>query len=143
MTTKAIVDEFCAQINEDQVYNMKELKDILGEIYKVKTGKPTKKSTKKAKDENAMSDSDDEKVKPKKAKKTVTDKNDKPVKAKRAPTAYNNYMSVKIKELKLAKPTENAKALMAEAAGMWKVLTPDEKEVYKTKTTEVDETKEE
>jgi hypothetical protein len=103
--TTEIINEFVEQIDNDKVYDLKELKQILSDIYKTKTAKP------------------------KKAPKLDKDGNEKP---KRAPSAYNNYMKIRIQALKQEQPDTNARELLKMAAGEWKLLDKKDQEKYKT-----------
>jgi CRISPR/Cas system endoribonuclease Cas6 (RAMP superfamily) len=50
-TTTAIINEFVEQIDTENEYQLKEMKQILSDIYKIKTKKPkAEKPPKKAKD---------------------------------------------------------------------------------------------
>ena len=127
--TQEIITEFVVQIDTEKEYDLKELKQILGDIYKAKTAKP-KKAPKKAKvsDENENSDaSDNEKGKTARAAKA-----DKPDKPKRAPSAYNNYVKQRVISLKTDQPATLAQELLKIAAGEWKLLDKREQEKYKT-----------
>lgn len=123
MSTREIVDEFVSLIEQDKAYSLKELKDILGEIYKtktkpVKTAKPVKtgKAAKAKKDEADMAVSDEEKP---------------VVKAKKAPSAYNNFIKKRIEQLKIERTDLAPRDLLKHAAGEWKQLDKAEQEKYK------------
>lgn len=101
MSTKEIVQEFRNQVDDEKAYSLKELKDILGDIYKAK-----KTSTKKAKADN-------------------TDK------VKKSPSAYNNFIKKRIQELKVERTDVAARDLLTLAAGEWKQLSKMQQEQYK------------
>ncbi len=110
--TSGIVEEFIQKIDTEKEYDLKELKQILSDIYKSKTtGKPkaTKKTTKKA-DKMQI---------------------DAPEKPKRAPTAYNLFIKQRIIALKDEQPDVPAKERLTVAASEWKSLSQEEKDQYK------------
>ena len=118
--TSAIVEEFTQLVETDKEYDLKELKQILSDIYKSKTtGKPKAKATKKT---------DGEPKKPKATKKTKEEAEDKP---KRAPTAYNLFIKQRIIALKDEQPDVPAKERLTVAASEWKSLSQEEKDQYK------------
>lgn len=125
MTTTDIINAFQEKIDTSKSYNLAELKQFLTDAYKA--SKPVKSKIAKDSDE-----SDEEK--PKKigrpANKQKLDK-DGNVKEKRAPTAYNKFMSERIKALKQENMETNAKDLMKMASLEWKELSQDEKDEYK------------
>ena len=103
-TTSNIVNEFVNIIDTDKVYDLKELKTILTEIYKTKTS-----AAKKTKGANA----NEEKV-------------------KRVPTSYNIFIGTTIKKMRVEDPSLSAKEAMTKAGAMWKGMSDDEKKEYKT-----------
>ena len=116
--TDMIVKEFVEQIDNEKEYSLAEMKKILGEIYKTKS-------------KNASS-SDSEIDIEKKTKHTKKEKNDVENKEKkREPTAYNNFVKERIKNLKTENPDTKAKDLLIMAAGEWKNLSDEEKQRYK------------
>ena len=136
--TAAIINEFVEQIDTEKEYQLKEMKQILSDVYKTKTQKPkAEKPAKKEKKEKVVkpeteSDSDDN-DKPKKRGRPAKVRLDKDgnEKEKRAPSAYNNYMGQRIKELKTEQPETSAKDLLKIAASEWKQLDKAEQEKYK------------
>ena len=136
-TTASIINEFVEQIDIEKEYELKELKQMLSDIYKAKTSpKKEAKQPKKPKKDQQSSDEADESDndKPKKrgrpAKGPKLDKNGNE-KAKREPSAYNKYVKERISALKTEKPETPAKELMLIAASEWKQLTKEEQEQYK------------
>jgi hypothetical protein len=136
-TTANIINEFVEQIDIEKEYELKELKQMLSDIYKAKTSpKKEAKQPKKPKKDQQSSDEADESDndKPKKrgrpAKGPKLDKNGNE-KAKREPSAYNKYVKERISALKTEKPETPAKELMLIAASEWKQLTKEEQEQYK------------
>ena len=128
--TATIINEFVEQIDKDKEYDIKELKQILTDIYKAKTIVP--KKVKKNVEESEESSEDEDKnnkrgrpVKPKKLDKNGNEK------AKREPSAYNKYVKQRILALKTEQPDTKAKELMMIAAGEWKNLSKEEQEQYK------------
>jgi hypothetical protein len=137
IATANIVNEFVEQIDTEKEYELKELKQMLSDIYKAKTSpKKEAKPPKKPKKDQQSSDEADESDngKPKKrgrpAKGPKLDKNGNE-KAKREPSAYNKYVKERISALKTEKPETPAKELMLIAASEWKQLTKEEQEQYK------------
>ena len=136
MTTAAIVAEFTEQIDSEKEYNIKELKQILSDIYKAKTSQKKEKALKIPKEVKKSDDddttTDDEKPKkrgrPAKGPKLDKNGNEKP---KREPSAYNKYVKQRISSLKIEQPDTAAKDLMLIAASEWKQLTKEEQEQYK------------
>ena len=136
-TTASIINEFVEQIDIEKEYELKELKQMLSDIYKAKTSpKKEAKQPKKPKKDQQSSDEADESDndKPKKrgrpAKGPKLDKNGNE-KAKREPSTYNKYVKERISALKTEKPETPAKELMLIAASEWKQLTKEEQEQYK------------
>ena len=109
MTTANIINEFNNAIDNDKTYNLKELKDILTDVIKkvADEEKNAKKSRKNKLDENGEK------------------------KPKRAPTAYNNFTSFKMKEIRSTDPSITAKEAMKKAAAAWKEMSDEEKNEYK------------
>lgn len=102
-----ILAEFQAKVDTTKAYELKELKQILEDIYKEKkTGKSVKKDAEVA-----------------------ATKKEKP--AKRAPSSYNKFMSERIKALKQENMETNARDLMKMASLEWKVLSQEQKDAYK------------
>ena len=115
--TADIVKEFTEIIETDKVYDLKELKQVLSEIYKTKTtGKPKPKKTD---------------AEPKKPKKAAKDDMEVDAKPKRAPTAYNLFIKQRIAALKDEQPDVPPKQRLTVAASEWKKLTKAEQESYK------------
>ena len=130
--TKDIITEFCNLIEDDKEYDLKELKQILAEIYNTKNGK--KKAVKKAALVVTPVDTDsDDDNKPKKKGRPSKVKLDKDgnIKPKKAPTAYNNFVKQMMESLKKDNPNSSAKELMGMVGGKWKLLTKEEQETYK------------
>lgn len=149
--TSEIVEEFVQLIDTDKAFDLKELKQILTEVYNTKMGKKTKKATPKAdKTEKLVKaapkapadDTESDEEKPKRrgrpASKPKLDKDGNP-KAKKPPTAYNNYVKETIIRLKQEQPTVPARELMGMAAASWKTLSQEEKDTYKTVMVEADD----
>lgn len=137
MTTKDIVDEFMLQIDADKEYNLQDLKKVLADIYKTKTAKkvePVKRVPVFEKDAEYGSDDDKPKKRGRPPSKPKLDKNGE-VKVKKAPSAYNNFIRVKMNEIKQEhiddEVKKTARELMLEAASQWKLLTKQEQEGYK------------
>jgi hypothetical protein len=124
--TTEIINEFVQLIDNDKEYELKELKQMLAEVYKTKTVK--KKATKTA---QPVAESDSDEDKPKKRGRPAKVNN----KPKRPASAYNNFIKERIMHLKIeqtGKPEPMpAKELMKVAAGEWKTLTKQEQESYK------------
>ena len=111
MTTTKVMAEFKNIIDEEKVYDLKELKTILTDAYKkVSDEEKGSKSSKKTKklDENGEK------------------------KPKRAPTAYNNFTSFKMKEIRTNDPNVPVKEAMSQAAAIWKDMSDEEKSSYKS-----------
>jgi hypothetical protein len=129
MTTKEIVEEFSTLVDMEKEYTLKEMKELLGEVYKAKNGKPAKRVMKKKEDSEDDSDKEKKRGRPTKAKlnKDGTERK------KRAPTAYNKYISMKSKELKAMEENagKKAKEIMKMAANSWSEMSDEEKEAYK------------
>lgn len=121
MSTTEIINEFVSLVDTDKVYSLKELKDVLSEIYKAKSNGV--KKTKVAKD-TSDSSSDEEKGKKKGTKKDAN-------KPKKAPSAYNNYVKIRIEQLKLERTDVAPRDLMKLAAADWKQLDKQEQEKFK------------
>ena len=141
MTTAEIVAEFNTLVITAQDYTLAELKTILSDVYKTKTGKKVtpKKAGKKVEKIDIPSDApSDEEEKPKKkgrpAKEPKLNANGEE-KKKREPSAYNIFIKEQYAELKLSHPEMSAKEIMLAAAAAWtakkasggeKVSDPDE-----------------
>ena len=130
--TADIITEFTSLIDTDKDYDLKELKQILADVYNTKNGK--KKSTKQvatAPVNNTDTDSDDDKPKKRgRPAKVKLDKNGN-IKPKKAPTAYNNFVKQAMEELKKQHPDVSAKELMGMVGPKWKALSKQEQETYK------------
>lgn len=129
--TKDIITEFCNLVEDDKEYDLKELKQILADIYNTKNGK--KKTVMKAAAVIVAVDTDSDDDKPKKRGRPSKVKLDKDgnVKPKKAPTAYNNFVKQMMESLKKEHPDASAKELMGMVGGKWKALTKQEQETYK------------
>ena len=124
--TAEIINEFVQLIDNDKDYDLKELKQMLSDVYKTKTTKTAKKTKKATKtEEQSTTDSEDDKPRKRGRPAKV---NDKP---KRKPSAYNNYVKSQIEKLKKEQPEVQAKDLMKIAAASWKTLSKEEQETYK------------
>jgi len=148
MTTAEIIAEFTTLVNVEQEYTLGELKSILSDVYKVKTGKKVapKKVAKKAEKEP----SDDEDV-PKKrgrpAKAPKLDANGE-VKKKREPSLYNIFIKERRAHYKITDPELPSKECMLRAAAEWTAKKEAEKhqsddETKDVKVQETDEAKDE
>lgn len=126
-----IIAEFCDKVDVEKDYDLKELKQILEDIYKEKKGSKSAKSGKQAQGAKQAKTDAGSPAKPKKQSKKAKEADDKPKPAKRAPTSYNNFMSERIKALKQENPDTNAKELMTMASHEWKDLSQDQKDAYK------------
>lgn len=128
LVTAEIINEFVEQIDVEKEYALNELKQILSDVYKTKTGK--KKPLKAVAKEDSDSDNEDKPKKRGRPAKVRLDKdgNEKP---KRAPSAYNLFVKKRIEQLKTEQPETSAKELMKIAAGEWKLLDKSEQEKYK------------
>jgi hypothetical protein len=128
--TTEIINDFVELIDTNKDYTLKDLKQILTEVYNTKAGKKASKpkTTQIILDTDS---SDDEK--PKKRGRPVKVKLDKngDVKVKKAPSAYNIYIKQTIEAMKKENPDTKAKELMGLAANKWKLLTQAEKDSYK------------
>lgn len=124
--TAEIITEFSQQIDPTKEYTLKELKQILSDIYRAQISKP------KIVIEVPEEDYDDDK--PKKRGRPAKPRLDKygHEKQKRAPSAYNNFVKQRINQLRTEQPTTPAKKLMKIAASSWKLLDKMEQEKYKT-----------
>ena len=120
--TTAIINEYVSIIDTEKEYTLKELRDILSEVYKTKTG--TVKKTKKAKKDSDADSSDNE------PKKRVNKKKDE-TKPKKKLSGYNIFVRKRMLEMKDEQP--DGKLRMAAAASEWKTLTDEEKLSYKPK----------
>jgi hypothetical protein len=131
--TTEIINEFVEIIDTNKDYTLKDLKQILTEVYNTKAGK-NKKKVGKADKAPKMTDtdsSDDEKPKKRgRPAKVKLDKNG-DIKVKKTPSAYNIYVKQTIEAMKKENPDTPAKELMGLAANKWKLLTQEEKDSYK------------
>jgi hypothetical protein len=128
--TTEIINEFVELIDTNKDYTLKDLKQILSEVYNTKAGKNKKKADKPPKTIDTDS-SDDEKPKKRgRPAKVKFDKNG-DIKVKKAPSAYNIYVKQTIEAMKKDNPDTPAKELMSIAANKWKSLTQEEKDAYK------------
>jgi hypothetical protein len=128
--TVEIINEFMQLIDNDKEYELKELKQMLSDIYKTKTKKPkTVKSASIMPDTDNSADSDEDKPKKRGRPAKVSNK------PKRPATAYNNFVKERIMQLKAAQAGQDdakpAKELMKIAASEWKNLSTEEQELYK------------
>ena len=118
MTTAEIIAEFNTIIITAQDYTLAEMKSILSDVYKTKTGKPVGKKTAKV----AKNSSDEEDDKPKKkgrpAKAPKLNANGEE-KKKREPSAYNIFIKEKYAEYNISHPEMSAKEIMLAAAEDW------------------------
>jgi hypothetical protein len=125
--TAEIIAEFTLLIDNDKEYQLKELKQMLAEVYKTKTSKKKEaKQPKKtvASDNEGSSDSDEDKPKKRGRPAKVTNK------PKREPSAYNKYVKERMQQLKNEQPDVVAKDRMKLAAADWKNLTKQQQEAY-------------
>ena len=95
-TTANIMNEFASIIDTDKVYDLKEMKSILEDIYKNKTKKIKKSGEKKA------------------------------------PSSYNNFIGSTIKKMRVEDPSLSAKDAMSKAGALWKGMSDEEKNSYKS-----------
>jgi hypothetical protein len=122
-----IITEFVQLVDNDKDYQLKELKQMLADVYKTKTAKKkTPKVAKTADKNDTSSDSDEDK--PKKKRGRPAKVSDKP---KREPSAYNKYVKERMEQIKTEQPAVPAKDRMKMAAADWKNLTKEEQEAYK------------
>jgi hypothetical protein len=129
--TTEIINEFVELIDTNKDYTLKELKQILTEVYNTKAGK--KKAGKPTTTQVILDadSSDDEKPKKRgRPAKVKLDKNG-DIKVKKTPSAYNIYVKQTIEAMKKENPDTPAKELMGLAANKWKLLTQEEKDSYK------------
>jgi hypothetical protein len=122
--TSEILNEFVNLIDNEKEYELKELKQMLTDVYKTKTAK--KKSPKTV--NTADNDSSDDEDKPKKKRGRPAKVSDKP---KREPSAYNKYVKERMEQIKTEQPDVAAKDRMKMAAADWKNLTKEQQEAYK------------
>jgi len=111
MTTTKVMTEFNNIIDEEKVYDLKELKTILADVFK------------------KVNDDEKAKAKPTKRTKKLDENGEK--KPKRAPTAYNNFTSFKMKEIRSDDPNVSVKEAMSKAAAIWKEMSDEDKNSYK------------
>jgi hypothetical protein len=131
--TTEIINEFVDIIDTNKDYTLKDLKQILTEVYNTKAGKNKKKvdNADKAPKMTDTDSSDDEKPKKRgRPAKVKLDKNG-DIKVKKTPSAYNIYVKQTIEAMKKENPDTPAKELMGLAANKWKLLTQEEKDSYK------------
>ena len=128
MTTAEIIAEFTTLVNVEQEYTLGELKSILSDVYKVKTGKKVapNKVAKKAEKEP----SDDEDVPKKRGRPAKAPKLDAngDVKKKREPSLYNIFIKERRAHYKLTDPELSSKECMLRAAAEWTAKKEAEKE---------------
>ena len=105
--TSNVLKKFAENVDEEKVYNLKELKDILITSYNTVIA-DTKRNEKKIKEN----------------------------KPKRAPTAYNNFVSTTMKKIREEDPAISAKEAMVKAGAIWKTMTEEQKKEFNTKTDE-------
>jgi len=127
--TSSIVNEFSNIIDADQEYTLKEMKQILSDIYKTKTDKKSVKKT--TTDEESLSDDSSKVAKRGRPSKSKVD-SDGNAKAKKKPTAYNIFMKKMFPAFKEQNTDKNAKEIMIMLASEWKSLSNEEKEKYKS-----------
>ena len=126
--TSEILQEFVDKIDTEKEFELKELKQILTEIYKAKNSKAKKTTTVYPSSE----DSDDDKPKKRGRPKKVNLDKDGNIKEKKPPTAYNNYVKQHLRMVKEQQPEGTpAKEVMKLVAADWKLLTKQEQEAYK------------
>jgi hypothetical protein len=126
--TSEILQEFVDKIDTEKEFELKELKQILTEIYKAKNGKAKKVTTVC----QSSDDSDDDKPKKRGRPKKVNLEKDGNIKEKKPPTAYNNYVKQHLRMVKEQQPEGTpAKEVMKLVAADWKLLTKQEQEAYK------------
>ena len=144
MSTAEIVKEFIELVDTDKEYDLKELKEMLTDIYKTKNGKKPakprqprqpkqpKQPKQKAAGDDTESDDDKPLAKPKAGKKKAAkaDKmeEDKP---KRPPTAYNMFIKERVVAIKEEQPDVPPKMRLSVAAAEWKTLSQEQKDAYK------------
>jgi hypothetical protein len=132
--TSQIKNEFSQLIDDDSEYSMKEMKDVLSDIYKT-FNKKSKTIIKNTATIVVTEDSDDDDDMPKKrgrpAKQTKKDKNGN-VMAKKALSAYNLFVQEKIVSIRKEQPDVPAKERMSIAAAAWNEMSDEGKMVYKT-----------
>jgi hypothetical protein len=130
--TSEILQEFVDQIDTEKEFALKELKQILTDIYKAKNSKATKQP-KIAAAYQSSDDSDDEKPKKRGRPKKVNLDKDGNIKEKKPPTAYNNYVKEQLRQVKEQQAEGTpAKEVMKLVAANWKALTKQEQESYKS-----------
>lgn len=127
MSTTEIINEFVNHVDTDKVYSLKELKDVLSEIYKANSNGAKKSSTKKNKVTKDAMDTSDEEPENSKKKGAKKDAN----KPKKAPSAYNNYVKFRIEQLKIERTDVAPRDLLKLAAADWKQLDKQDQEKYK------------
>ena len=126
--TSEILQEFVDKIDTEKEFELKELKQILTEIYKAKNSKAKKTNTVC----QSSDDSDDDKPKKRGRPKKVNLDKDGNIKEKKPPTAYNNYVKQHLRMVKEQQPEGTpAKEVMKLVAADWKLLTKQEQEAYK------------
>jgi len=147
-TTTEIVNSFIQSVDVDIIYSFNELNDLLKKAYgnpqlSYPDEIPKKKYTKKKIEKiDIIIEDDNIKINNKKGKTKKDEKIDdkaamkdekvvKIDKPKRAPSAYNNFVRIKVAILKTENPDTPPKELMTKAAGLWKTLTDAEKSTYK------------
>lgn len=115
MTTANIMNEFHKKIDITRDYDLKEMTQVLSDVYK--SIKPTKKG--KTTQKKCCPSDDD------------SDKHEEEPVQKRVPTAYNKFMSERMKAIKQENPDTNAKEIMKMASVEWKGLSDEQKASYK------------
>ena len=124
--TAEIINEFVQLIDNNKDYQLKELKQMLADIYKTKTCKKKEPKVAVAKQtDKEETDSDEEK--PKKRGRPAKVNN----KPKREPSAYNKYVKERMEQLKTQQPDVQAKDRMKIAGAEWKILTKEQQDAYK------------
>jgi hypothetical protein len=131
--TTEIINEFVELIDTNKDYTLKDLKQILTEVYNTKAGKNKNKVDKSDKPPKTIDTDSSDDEKPKKRGRPAKVKLDKngDIKVKKAPSAYNIYVKQTIEAMKKENRDTPAKELMSIAANKWKSLTQEEKDAYK------------
>jgi len=128
MTTAEIITEFTTLVNVEQEYMLGELKSILSDVYKVKTGKKVAPKKVAKKDDKEPSDEDDvPKKRGRPAKAPKLDANGE-VKKKREPSLYNIFIKERRAQYKLTDPDLSSKECMLRAAAEWSAKKEAEKQ---------------
>lgn len=118
MITKFVLKDFNEKINTKNDYSLEQLQTILDISYN------------KHVDEESDDDDDQPKKRGRPVNKPKLDKNGEP-KKKREPTAYNNFIKIKIQEIKSSNSDVKYNKLLPMVAEIWNKMTDDEKKQYK------------